>query len=678
MAPATCESAGSHDLVTRCTVCNEVLETKTVNVEALGHTWNNGAVTKAPTCTEPGTRTYTCARDASHTRTEAVPATGHIAGEPAHENEAPATCTDAGSYDLVTRCTSCGELLSSEHVAVPATGHKWGEYVPDGNATCESDGTKTAQCVNGCGASDTVDDVGSALGHDWDEGTVTKQPTCTAEGVMTYACKRDKSHTRAEAVPATGHVPGGPAPENVAPATCESAGSHDLVTRCSACGELLSSEHVTVPALGHDWDEGAVAKAPTCTEAGVKTFTCKNDPSHKRDEAIPATGHEWGAGVVTRQPTATEEGVRTYTCATCGQTREEAVPKAQPTDISAAEVSGLADAVYTGKAVEPDPRVTLGGATLVRGVDYALSYKGNVNAGTATVTVTGIGNYAGTKAAIFKIAPKKATPTVTLSKASYVYDGSAKKPSVTVKVGGTKLSSSSYTVAYASGRKAVGTYKVTVKLKGNYTGTKAVTFKITPKKATPTVTLSKTSYAYDGKAKKPSVTVKVGKTKLSSSSYTVTYASGRKAVGTYKVTVKLKGNYAGTKAATFKVTQAANTATAKKTSVSASFTVAQLKSKAQTVALPGVTAKFGTAKWKVTAKDAKGVLSLKSGKVQVKKGAKAGAYTIKLKASVAATKNYKAASTKVVTVKVTVKAKASTALKAQSDGTALAAGTMAL
>lgn len=68
------------------------------------------------------------------------------------------------------------------------------------------------------------------------------------------------------------------------------------------------------------------------------------------------------------------------------------------------------------------------------------------------------------------------------------------------------------------------------------------------------VTLSRTSYTYNGKVQKPSVTVKDTKgKKLSSSYYTVSYAKGRKAVGTYKVTIKLKGRYSGTITKTFKI-----------------------------------------------------------------------------------------------------------------------------
>ena len=132
--------------------------------------------------------------------------------------------------------------------------------------------------------------------------------------------------------------------------------------------------------------------------------------------------------------------------------------------------------------------------------------------------------------------------------------------------------------------------------------------------------------------------------------------------GTYTATATLAdANHAwkdGTTAAKtvkWTIAQASNTAKAAKTSVSATKTVKSLKKSAAKISLPKVATKFGTAMWSVKAKDKKGVLSLKNGKIQVKKGAKKGTYTIKIKASVKATSNYKAATTKVVTVKVRVK-----------------------
>ncbi|MBR3318466.1 MAG: hypothetical protein IKG21_11670, partial [Atopobiaceae bacterium] len=72
-------------------------------------------------------------------------------------------------------------------------------------------------------------------------------------------------------------------------------------------------------------------------------------------------------------------------------------------DLSKATVAKVADQLYTGKAVKPEPKVTLAGKTLRKGTDYALSYKNNTKVGTATVTATGTGDYSGTVSRTFKI-----------------------------------------------------------------------------------------------------------------------------------------------------------------------------------------------------------------------------------------------------------------------------------
>ena len=126
-------------------------------------------------------------------------------------------------------------------------------------------------------------------------------------------------------------------------------------------------------------------------------------------------------------------------------------------------------------------------------------------------------------------------------------------------------------------------------------------------------------------------------------------------VGTATIIIIGAGNYMGGKLVDFKIKQAPNKATTKKTTIKKTLKSTTLKKKTTTIALPKCTAVFGKAKWKVVTKDSKKVLSHKNGKVRVKRSAKKGTYTIKLKASVASTKNYKAASTKVLTVKVVVK-----------------------
>ncbi len=170
-----------------------------------------------------------------------------------------------------------------------------------------------------------------------------------------------------------------------------------------------------------------------------------------------------------------------------------------------------------------------------------------------------------------------------LSTTTYTYDGKVKTPSVTVKdsAGKTLKKNIDYTVTYASGRKNAGTYKVTVKMIGKYSGTKTLTFKINPAKIS-SYKLSATTYTYDGKVKSPSVTVKnaSGVNLTKNTHYTVTYVSGRKNVGTYKVTVKGKGNYTGTKTLTFKINPP-KTTVSKLTAGKKSITVAITKKSTQ-------------------------------------------------------------------------------------------------
>ena len=145
-------------------------------------------------------------------------------------------------------------------------------------------------------------------------------------------------------------------------------------------------------------------------------------------------------------------------------------------------------------------------------------------------------------------------PTIVLSKSVFTYSGKTQMPSVTVKDGSTTLIEGvDYTVTYPDKSVNVGSYEVTVTLQGNYTGYGTATYKIIRKKITPTVTLSPTAFVYNGKVRKPAVTVKDGSTILAASNYTVTYSSGRKNPGIYTVSVVMKGNYSGGKAVSFRI-----------------------------------------------------------------------------------------------------------------------------
>ena len=92
-------------------------------------------------------------------------------------------------------------------------------------------------------------------------------------------------------------------------------------------------------------------------------------------------------------------------------------------EITADCVGDIAEQTYTGSALTPTPVVTVNEKTLVKDTDYTLTYKQNTNAGTASVTIQGIGNYTGSVKKTFKIGPKTVTPTITLSETAYTYDG---------------------------------------------------------------------------------------------------------------------------------------------------------------------------------------------------------------------------------------------------------------
>ena len=156
---------------------------------------------------------------------------------------------------------------------------------------------------------------------------------------------------------------------------------------------------------------------------------------------------------------------------------------AKPAAVSLANARVMLSQVsytYDGSAKKPSVTVELNGKRLAEGVDYSVSYAGNVAVGTARATVTGKGGYEGTVSVSFGIkAASLSGAKVTLAQSSYVADGTAKKPGVTVKLGGKTLASGTdYSVSY-SNNVAAGTAKVVVTGKGNYSGTTSATFAIT-------------------------------------------------------------------------------------------------------------------------------------------------------------------------------------------------------
>ena len=222
---------------------------------------------------------------------------------------------------------------------------------------------------------------------------------------------------------------------------------------------------------------------------------------------------------------------------------------------------------YDGTAKYPSVTVKDGSKILNYGTDYTVTYSNNIDIGTASVVVAGIGTYTGTKTVNYTIVPVPKVDlsncSIMLSQTTYTYDGSAKLPTVTVKDGYTTLyEGTDYTISY-SNNVNVGTATVTIRGIGNYTGTKTATFSINEVARTNisncTITLSKTSYTYDGAAKRPTVTVRYGNTTLyQGTDYTVAYTNNTR-VGTATVTVTGIGNYTGTKTANFTINSAPKT-----------------------------------------------------------------------------------------------------------------------
>lgn len=267
--PATCTEAQT------CTACGTVL------AEALGHD-NRSAVTLPATCTEPGIMTDTCAR-CHATSTRPIQPNGHTPGSEATCTEAQLctvchqqltdklghnygsvtvdpTCTDRG-FDLHT-CSRCDASYLDSFV--PAKGH-----TPGAAATCTA-----PQLCTVCSAV-----LKEEIGHSF-SGTAV-EPTCVAQGYSLHTCARCSFSYTDNIVPPLGHKAGTSA-TCTAPQTC---------TRCNS---------VMVKALGHDYEERAVA--PTCTDQGYTVHACSRCSSEYTDALLPATGHVPGPAATCTSP----------------------------------------------------------------------------------------------------------------------------------------------------------------------------------------------------------------------------------------------------------------------------------------------------------------------------------------------------------------------------------------
>ncbi len=356
-APATCKRGCGHTVGT-----------------SKGHSYDDGVVTTAPTCTEKGVKTYTCSA-CGDSYTEEVAAAGHSYTPVV---TAP-TCTEDG---YITYTCSCGDSYTAPGQA--STGHAWGEWVIDVEPTEETEGAKHRDCTNcdevetavipelshvhsyttsvvaptctekgytkhtcRCGDTYNTDEV-DAKGHSWNNGDVTTASTCTEKGVKTYTCA-NCGGTKTEDIDALGHNTEGTVAHK--DATCTEEGVVGG-TYCTRCNEGKEAAEVTIPATGvHAWDNGVVTTPAGCETTGVKTYTCGTCGGTKTEE-VAVAGHSWDNGVVTTPAGCESTGVKTYTCQNdASHTYEEPVDATGHTEPNADGLCDNCDKPLTNEAI---------------------------------------------------------------------------------------------------------------------------------------------------------------------------------------------------------------------------------------------------------------------------------------------------------------------------------------
>lgn len=298
---ATCTEDG-YTGDTYCKDCGAKLESGTV-INKLGHTWDNGVITKEATETEEGIKTYTC-KTCGETKTEKIPVASHHWDQGTITKKA--TCTENGEKTYHCTDEGCDKTWIE---TIPATGHSWDNGKVSKEATCKEEGSKTYTCSI-CG--DTKTEAIPKKDHTWDEGKVTKKATCTEDGLKVYTCK-SCGETKEEVLKATGHQH--TELRNEKNATCTEEGySGDIY--CTDCGELIKKGSATEKA-DHNWKVTSEEKA-TCEKDGSKTYTCA-DCKETKTETIPATGHKFGDWQTVTTQSVFTGGVQKRICNVCGK-----------------------------------------------------------------------------------------------------------------------------------------------------------------------------------------------------------------------------------------------------------------------------------------------------------------------------------------------------------------------
>lgn len=336
------------------------------------------------TCGKDGSKTVTtscsdCGYVISVENNVVIPATNnHTPAAAVKENVKPATCETAETYDSVVYCSVCGQEISrTQMTGEAALGHKWGEWKHD-DSTAKADSKHTRTCENDATHTDSA-----ACNF---TSQVTQNQTADQPEITTYTCKDCGYSYTEETKPALGHTHNYGAP--VADYTSGEAfvEGKDYTHTATCTGEGTCSQPTKTDKC--TFDNGVETKAATCTEDGVKTFTC-TECGGTYTVAIPATGHAWGqwshdaataeaeathtrvcandashketkacdfTAKVTQEATLDQAEITTYTCKDCGYSyTKETAP-------ALAGVTVTVNAVENGSVTLAGQDVTAGGS----------------------------------------------------------------------------------------------------------------------------------------------------------------------------------------------------------------------------------------------------------------------------------------------------------------------------
>ena len=216
-------------------------------------------------------------------------------------------------------------------------------------------------------------------------------------------------------------------------------------------------------------------------------------------------------------------------------------------------ISDVADQTYTGSLIAPNITVSCNDVELVKNTDYTVSYSNNKNVGTATISITGIGDYTGTITKNFNIVARDISDTTIGSIPNQTYTGNSISalPVITYN-GATLTKGTDYTLTY-SNNVNVGTETVTITGKGNFKGTTSKTFSISARAMSDTSVANVSSQTYTGNGISPLPTITYNnKTLKKDTDYTLSYSNNINA-GTATITITGKGNFAGTTSKTFSI-----------------------------------------------------------------------------------------------------------------------------